>query len=99
MSGGMAVVSGELVVRTDRGNEPFADLSTGERWRIALQVGAKAVGPGVLVCRQDGWEALDTENRQAVATMAREMGLTILTAIASTGELMVAMAEEEKAGK
>jgi len=38
------VENGRLVCDTDRGAEPFGELSPGERWRIALEIAAEQVG-------------------------------------------------------
>jgi len=40
----LRVENGRLVCDTDRGGEPFGELSPGERWRIALEIAAEQVG-------------------------------------------------------
>ena len=85
---GMSVHEGMLVVETDRGQEPFDELSHGERWRWALQIACKTIQPpGLLICRQEGWESLDPKTKREVHAMARELGLVILAAMADDGEL------------
>ncbi len=83
----LRVEAGRLVCDTDRGVEPFAELSPGERWRIALEIAAEQVGPGGLVTvPQEAWEALDPVHRQEVAEIARRVGVVILTAEAAENE-------------
>ena len=85
---GLYVHEGRLVVDHLRGQIPFAELSHGERWRLALDVAIDAVGEGgLLVVRQEAWEGLDDENRQAVAAHARRRRSVILTAEASMDDL------------
>jgi energy-coupling factor transporter ATP-binding protein EcfA2 len=85
---GMLVHEGMLVVKTDRGLEPFDELSHGERWRWAIEIAARTVkAPGLLVCRQEGWESLQPSVQRDVDAMAREHGLVILAAKADDGEL------------
>lgn len=76
-----------LVTETDRGLIPFADLSAGERWRVALDIAIEAVGVrGLLVIRQEAWEGLDPENRAEIAEHCRNRGAVLLTAEADGGE-------------
>ena len=85
---------GRILARTDRGEEPFEDLSHGERWRWALDVFARGGGrDSLLVCQQEGWEGLDPENRTYVARMCRERGVQMFTAEADGGELRAEVVE------
>lgn len=85
---GMSVHEGLLVVETDRGLEPFDELSHGERWRWTLGICARTIkAPGLLICRQEGWESLDPATQKSVDAMARELGIVILAAKADDGEL------------
>jgi energy-coupling factor transporter ATP-binding protein EcfA2 len=87
---GMSVHEGMLVVETDRGLEPFDELSHGERWRWAINISSRAISDrtrGLLTCRQEGWDALDPTTQHEVDRMAREEGLIILTASADDGDL------------
>ncbi len=87
----LRVDSGRLVTDTERGAEPFAELSPGERWRIALEIAAERVGSGGLVTvPQEAWEALDPINKSEVAKIAKDVGVTILTAEASDEDTVVA---------
>ncbi len=77
----LRVEDGRLVCDTDRGVEPFGELSPGERWRIALEIAAEQVGMGGLVTvPQEAWEGLDPVHRAEVAQMASQVGVVILTA-------------------
>jgi energy-coupling factor transporter ATP-binding protein EcfA2 len=87
---GMLVHEGLLVVETDRGLEPFDELSHGERWRWALEIAARSIKDpkhGLLVCRQEGWDALQPKVQHEVADMARAKGLLVLAASVDDGEL------------
>jgi hypothetical protein len=87
----LRVEGGRLVCDTDRGVEPFGELSPGERWRIALEVAAQQVGQGGLVTvPQEAWEALDPVNRAEIAQIARQVGVVILTAAADAAETIQA---------
>lgn len=74
-----------LVLNTKRGADtPFAELSEGERWKLAIDVATTCLpNHAVFFICQEGWEALDPINRRAVATHARSLGVTILAAEAS----------------
>ena len=53
----LRVIDGRLVTNTKRGATFYADLSAGERWRIALDIAIQAVGTsGLLVIPQEAWE-------------------------------------------
>lgn len=85
---GLAVRNGRLVVATDRGEELFSQLSSGERWKVALDVAIDAVGEnGLLAIKQEAWEGLDPENRTLIARHARERQVWIVTAQADGGDL------------
>ena len=79
---GVKFRSGRLIVsHPKRGDIPFAELSTGERWRFAVQVAIYGVGAGgLIVIPQDAWQDLDPQNRGKVAKLARSAGVVILTA-------------------
>lgn len=95
---GMRVEGGMLVVDTDRGSEPFDELSHGERWRWALDIAARAITkPGLLVCRQEGWESLQPRVKLEVDAMARALGLVIVAARAADGPLEAHVIGEEQA--
>lgn len=78
-----------LVTDTPRGVKPFSVLSEGERWRLAIDVAIGCLpSHAVLFVRQEAWEGLDPQNRAMVHRLARERGVTILTAEA-TGDQAV----------
>lgn len=82
------VQQGRLCVASDRGLEPFSELSHGERWRFALDLAARGLPKGaVLPVCQEAFESLDPANRDFVSTLARDRGLVIVTAEATDGEL------------
>lgn len=86
---GLRVDGGRLVVSTERGEStPYAELSPGERWRIAFDIALSSVGGGgMLVIPQEAWEALDPENREEVHRLAVERGVVVFTAQAERGEV------------
>lgn len=75
-----------LVTDTERGNSiPYHDLSDGEKWTLAIDIGADQVGDGgLLVISQVGWEGIDGKNRQEIHHHAIDRGVYILTAEASS---------------
>lgn len=87
----LRVEAGRLVLDTKRGATYFADLSHGERWKMALDIAIDAVGAkGVLTLPQEAWEALDPQNRELIAEHVAGRGVVILTAEASNDEELVA---------
>lgn len=84
----MGIKDGRIFVNTGRGQELFCELSPGERWRRALDIAVKAVGhKGLLVIRQEAWEAMDPHNRQEVAAHAQALGVVVLTAECDAGDI------------
>lgn len=82
----LRVKDGRLITTTGRGETYFADLSDGERWKIAIDIAADQVGEnGLLVIEQSAWEGLDFDNRVSVARHAVDRHVTIITAEASRG--------------
>lgn len=80
----LRVEAGRLVLDTKRGATYFADLSHGERWKMALDIAIDAVGAkGVLTVPQECWEGLDNFAREAIAEHVSGRGVVILTAEAS----------------
>jgi energy-coupling factor transporter ATP-binding protein EcfA2 len=85
---GLRVHGGRLCIETGRGLTVFDNLSTGERWRLALDVAIDATGEGgLLVIDQEAWEALDPINREAIHAHAKSRRTVILTAECDAGEL------------
>jgi len=78
--------SARLVTDTARGKSIcYHDLSEGERWTLAIDIGAEQVGAGgLLVISQVGWEGIDGANRLAIHQHAVNRGVYILTAEAAS---------------
>jgi len=78
--------SARLVADTERGKSiTYHDLSDGEKWTLAIDIGADQVGEGgLLVISQIGWEGIDGRNRQIIHQRAVERGVYILTAEAAS---------------
>ena len=88
------VYDGRLCVESDRGLEPVSELSTGERWELALDLAAKGLPKGaILSVQQEGWQALDRGLRRKVATMAKERGLVVITAQVDAGPIRTEIVE------
>ena len=63
----------------------YHDLSDGEKWTLAIDIGADQVGVGgLLVISQVGWEGIDGANRAAIHQHAVNRGVYILTAEAAS---------------
>lgn len=64
-----------------RGETYYAELSHGERWRIALDIAIQAVGKGgLLVLPQEAWEGLDPMARSAIAEQVHAANVVLVTA-------------------
>jgi len=88
----LRVIDGRLVTDTKRGATFYADLSAGERWRIALDIAIQAVGTGgLLVIPQEAWEGLDPANRAAIDAQAKGEQVVVLTAECSADDGIVAV--------
>jgi ABC-type cobalamin/Fe3+-siderophores transport system ATPase subunit len=88
----LRVHGGRLVLDTDRGETYFGELSAGERWKIALDLGLEQLGhDGIVVIPQEAWEGLDPANRTAIDEHARRIGVVVLTAEATEGTLGAGM--------
>lgn len=86
----VATINGEtrLVLKTDRGDEYFRDLSEGERWKISLDIAIDALQDvpahhRILVIGQTAWEALDDKNRNLIREHIAKSNIWALTAEAS----------------
>lgn len=81
-------IDGRLVTDTERGPTYYAELSEGERWKMALDIAVQAVGQGgLIVVPQSAWEGLDPVNRSLIATHAKASGTVVVTAEADDGDL------------
>lgn len=86
----LRVEAGRLVLDTPRGVTFFAELSAGERWKIAIDIAVKIVGErGLLACSQEAWEGLDPQSRNAIAEHCESRGVTIVTGEATADEGIV----------
>lgn len=87
----LRIVGGRIVLDTDRGETPFAELPPGERWPIAIEIASKRVGRGgLIVIPQEAWEGLDDQNRRVVADTAKACEVVIYTAEAADSNEIVA---------
>lgn len=88
----LRVEAGRLVLATARAKKTlFAELSDGERWKLALDIAIDAVGDrGFLTIPQWAWGELQPANRKAIAEHLRERGVLAYTAEAADGEGIVA---------
>lgn len=85
-----------LVIDTQRGPTVFAELSDGERWRIALDIAIKAVGSGGMLCiPQMAWQDLDVPSRLAIANQLEGSGVVAFTAEATDGDLVAEIFDGE----
>jgi hypothetical protein len=88
-----------LTLETRRGATCYAELSDGERWRIAIDIAIKAVGPGgEITLSQAAWQDLDTTNRRAIAEQAKAGNILIYTACADEGDLRAEIYGDGHAG-
>jgi len=78
-----------LVVDTDRSSEePFAELSHGERAILAIREAAKHVPPhGLCSVSQEVWSGISDANKARLRAEAVRLGITILTAEVTDGAL------------
>ena len=81
------VIDNEFRIRVPhaiRGECYYADLSHGERWKLALNIAVAAFDRkgerGVLAIPQEAWEALDGINRRVIADHVAETDLIVFTA-------------------
>lgn len=94
MPNGLAIIDGRLVVADDNRKRFFADLSEGERWRIALDMAISALGESrILAISQVAWEGLDGEARAEIHAHAKAQRTVIVTAEADHGEVGALRAE------
>ena len=86
----LRVEAGRLICDTHRGPTLFAELSQGERWRMALDVAIERVGEaGCIPISQECFEGLDPQNRAAIAKHLADRGALGITAEASGDDEIV----------
>ena len=62
----------------ERGKTLYHELSDGQKYKIAIDIGADQVGEGgLLTVDQIGWEGIDADNRIAIDRHAKERGVHI----------------------
>ena len=62
----------------ERGKTLYHDLSDGQKYRIAIDIGADQVGEdGLLTVDQIGWEGIDADNRVSIDAHAKARGVHI----------------------
>lgn len=85
----LRVLDGRLVTSTDRDkNEPFAELSHGERSILAIREAARYVPPHGLTCiSQEIWGGISATNKKLIRKEAEKLGIVLLTAEVTDGEL------------
>lgn len=89
MPRGLRVVNSRLVVESGSKQVEFAELSDGERWRIALDLAIEAMGgAGLIAIEQPAWEGLDGNARSHIAQHAEDRGVVIVTAEADHGRVV-----------
>lgn len=92
----LRIRDGRLILDTDRGEELFADLSDGERWRIALDTVIPFLpADGVLTIPQSAYGELDPINRREIHDLLRARGVVMITAEATADEGLHANVFEE----
>lgn len=80
----LRVSHSRLVTDTDRGEEPFAELSEGEKYALIIPIAIEAVGKGgLLTLSQEAWQGLDPNNRHMIASKVEGTGVILLAAEAS----------------
>ena len=99
----LKVLGGRLVFVRPDGNEEFFDrLSDGERWTVAIEIGAQRVsektgdGTRLLILPQNAWQDLDPNNRDVVNDVAITEGIVVLTAEAARGSLRAVLYGEQE---
>lgn len=83
------VYGGRLMAKSDRKIPvAYADLSHGERWKLAIDVAVESLGKdGLIVIPQTAWEGLDPDNRLAVTEHCKSVGVVAVTAESDSGGL------------
>jgi ABC-type molybdenum transport system ATPase subunit/photorepair protein PhrA len=76
-----------VVDHPQRGVTPYHELSEGERWKTAIDLGVSQVGEGgLLVIPQEAFESLDVFVRETIHEHAKTRKVYILTAEATRDE-------------
>ncbi len=92
----LRVEAGRLLTDTDRGPTFYAELSDGERWKMAVEIAVKAVGKGgLLVIPQAAYGEIQPRVRRELHESAKGAGVVILTALATDDDEIQAEQFEE----
>lgn len=88
----LKVIEGELCYVEGKRSEPYARLSDGKRYQVAITEISRAIHEtarrlAVIPLQQQAWEGLDAANRKVVADTARECNICVVTAEAGEGPL------------
>jgi len=82
----LRVDNDRLMINTSRGPTPFADLSDGERWKLALDIAIGCVGAnGIMTIPQSAWGELQPANKKAIADRLRSCNVLAYTCVATDG--------------
>lgn len=85
------VKGGRLMLQTKRGATFFADLSAGERRKLAIDGAIRKIGQrGVLVISQEGYEGLDPIARRELSEHLKLRGVVAITAECDESEEVTA---------
>jgi len=92
----LRVEHGRLVLTTKRGATYFADLSHGERWKLAIDIALELLPEcGIVVIPQEAFESLDPTARRIINEHAKTRGVVIITAESSDDEELTAEVFDE----
>ena len=92
----LRVEHGRLVLTTKRGATYFADLSHGERWKLAIDIAIELLPEcGIIVIPQEAFESLDPTARKVINQHAKTRGVVIITAESSDDEVLTAKVFDE----
>ncbi len=88
----LKIVGGDLVYVDGDRQEPYARLSEGKRWQVALVTAAEALAASgrlaLVPVQQQAWEGLTHKNRKIVYETALEAGVAIVTAEKQSGAVL-----------
>ena len=91
-AGPIQVQDGKLVVDYQKRGRviPFEELSTGQKWKVAMEYAVAAVGEGgVIPLSQEAWQALGPELKDSIAQQCRDAKVWLVTGEVAEGELRV----------
>lgn len=78
---GLWIDGGRIMTKTKRDDTYFAELSDGERTKIALKLGLDRVGKdGLLALEQVFWEGLRPSVQAEIDQAAKDLGVCVIAA-------------------